>query len=63
VGGGVDQLDPRYTNEWLFDWINSGALARMAWQGFTEAPTHGAYRIADVLLGRPNTIHALPLVV
>ncbi len=63
VGGGVDQLDPRYTNEWLFDWINSGALARMAWLGFTEAPTHGAYRIADVLLGRPNAIHKLPLVV
>lgn len=63
IGGGVDQLDPRYTNEWLFDWIDSGALARMAWNGFIEAPTHGAYRIADILLGRPNTIHDLPLVV
>lgn len=63
IGGGVDQLDPRYTNEWLFDWINSGALARMAWNGYIEAPTHGAYRIADILLGRPNTIHELPLVV
>lgn len=63
VGGGVDQLNPRYANEWLFDWINSGALARMAWQGFIEAPTHGAYRIEDILFGRPNTIHTLPLVV
>ncbi len=63
IGGGVDQMDPRYTNEWLFDWINSGALARMAWNGYIEAPTHGAYRIADILLGRPNTIHELPLVV
>ncbi|MFH1711741.1 MAG: hypothetical protein ABH846_00695 [Patescibacteria group bacterium] len=63
VGGGIDQLDPRYTNEWLFDWINSGALARLAWNGFIEAPTHGAYRISDVLLGGRNTIHDLPLVV
>jgi len=63
VGGGIDQLDPKYANEWLVDWINSGALARMAWQGFIEAPTHGAYRIADVLAGKPNTIHNLPLVV
>jgi len=63
VGGGIDQLDPRYANEWLVDWINSGALARMAWQGFIEAPTHGTYRMADVLMGRPNTIHELPLVV
>jgi len=35
----------------------------MAWQGFIEAPTHGTYRMADVLMGRPNTIHELPLVV
>lgn len=63
VGAGTDQLDPRYANEWLFDWINAGALARMAWNGYIEAPTHGAYRIADILLGRPNTMHELPLVV
>lgn len=63
IGGGVDQLDPRYTNEWLFDWIASGALARMAWHGFIEAPTHGTYRIADIIAGRPNTIHPLPLVI
>lgn len=63
MAGGIEQLDPHYTNEWLFDWIASGALARMAWNGFIEAPTHGSYRIADVLAGRPNTIHNLPLVV
>ena len=63
IGGGLDQLDPRYTHEWLFDWINAGALARAAWLGYIDAPTHGAYRIADIVAGRPNTIHALPLVV
>lgn len=63
IGGGIDSLDPRYTNEWLFDWIQSGALARMAWNGYMEAPTHGTYRIEDIILGRPNSIHDLPLVV
>lgn len=63
IGGGVDQLDPRYANEWLFDWVHGGALARMAWNGFTEAPTHGAYRIQDIVMGRPNSMHELPLVV
>lgn len=63
VGGGTDQLDPRYANEWLFDWVRNGSLARMAWQGFVEAPTHGTYRIEDILRGRPNTMHELPLVV
>jgi hypothetical protein len=63
TGGGLEQIDPRYANEWLVDWISSGVLARAAWNGFIEAPTHGAYRIADILIGRPNTIHDLPLVV
>jgi hypothetical protein len=63
VGGGLDQLNAKYTNEWLFDWIDSGALARKAWTGYSEAPTHGTYRIEDLIHGRPNTIHQLPLVV
>ena len=26
VGGGIPQNDPKYTNEWLFDWIRSGGM-------------------------------------
>ncbi len=63
VGGGIAQGDPRYVHEWLFDWINSGGLARMAWNGYLEAPTHGAYRIEDTLLHRDTTQEKLPLIV
>jgi len=63
VGGGVPQADPRYANEWLFDWIHSGGVARMAWNGFVEAPTHGTYRIENIVLGKPDVIHPLPLIV
>jgi hypothetical protein len=63
VGGGVPQNDPKYTNEWLFDWINSGGMARMAWNGYIEAPTHGAYRIEDIVLGRKSEVAQLPLIV
>jgi hypothetical protein len=63
VGGGIPQLDPRHTNEWLFDWVNSGGMARMAWSGYVEAPTHGTYRIEDLVLGRKSEIHKLPLIV
>lgn len=63
VGGGTAMMDPRYINEWLFDWIDSGGLARMAWNGYVEAPTHGTYRIEDVVMGLPSEIHALPLIV
>lgn len=63
VGGGADGLEPKYMNEWLFDWIKSGALARMAWNGFTNAPTHGAYRIESLLRGESANWRTLPIVV
>lgn len=63
LGGGMSMENPKATNEWLFDWINSGGLARMAWSGYIEAPTHGTYRIEDLVLGRPSEIHPLPLIV
>lgn len=63
VGGGVSMNDARYTDEWLTDWIRSGGVARMAWNGYIEAPTHGTYRIEDLVLGRTSEIPSLPLIV
>jgi len=63
IGGGIDQGDPQYTNEWLFDWIASGALARMAWNGYIEAPTHGTHRIEQIITGNDIRLEKLPLVV
>lgn len=63
IGGGVSQNDPRYTSEWLFDWVDSGGMARMAWNGYIEAPTHGTYRIEEMVLGRKSVLEKLPLIV
>ncbi len=63
VNGGIPQNDPRYTNEWLFDWINSGGLARFAWNGYIEAPTHGSYRIENIVTGEKTSLAELPLIV
>lgn len=63
VGGGITQNDPRYVDEWLFDWVNSGGLARVAWSGFIEAPTHGAYRIESLVTGKKVEVEPLPLIV
>lgn len=63
VGGGLDQMDPEHTDEWLFDWVASGALARMAWNGFVEAPTHGTYRIESIVGGLKVDLPPHPLVV
>lgn len=50
IGAGVEQDDPRYTHEWLFDWLNSGWLAQAAMEGFLDAPRNGAYHIENVVL-------------
>ncbi|PIT86190.1 MAG: hypothetical protein COU33_04550 [Candidatus Magasanikbacteria bacterium CG10_big_fil_rev_8_21_14_0_10_43_6] len=50
VNAGFEQEDPRYTNEWLFDWLSSGWLAEAAMEGFLDAPRNGAYHIEDVVL-------------
>ncbi len=63
VGGGVAQHEAQYTDEWLFDWLHAGAFARMAWNGFTDAPKHGIYRIEDIMLGRQSDLPEHPLIV
>jgi len=49
TGGGISQNDPRYADEWLFDWIKSGWLARAALNGYSGAPINGTYEIKRIL--------------
>jgi len=63
VGGGVQMHEAETTNEWLQDWIDSGAMARMAWNGYVEAPTHGAYRIDSIITGHEEIVNPPPFVV
>lgn len=50
IGAGFEQEDPRYTHQWLFDWLESGWLAEAAVSGFLHAPKSGAYHIEEVVL-------------
>lgn len=49
IGGGISQNDARYADEWLFDWIKSGWLARAALNGYSGAPMNGTHEIKRVL--------------
>lgn len=49
VGAGINQGDPRYTNEWLLDWIKSGWLAEAAMSGFLDERQFGVRNIIDVV--------------
>lgn len=50
IGAGFEQEDPRYTHEWLFDWLESGWLAEAAMEGFLDAPKHAVSHIEDIVL-------------
>src|SRR3989338_567856 len=50
IGAGFEQEDPRYTNEWLFDWLKSGWLAQASMEGFLDAPRNGVYHIEEIVL-------------
>jgi hypothetical protein len=49
IGAGVDQEDPAYTGQWLFDLLDSGRLAEIAWSGFLNARKCGTYNIREIL--------------
>jgi len=52
IGAGHLQEDPRYANEWLFDWLFEGVLAEAAWKGFIEAPKLGVYNIEELVFSK-----------
>lgn len=62
IGAGVPQQDPKYTNEWLFDWLESGWLAQASMEGFLDAPRNGAYHVEEVVLkGKRSEIEDMHL--
>lgn len=63
VGGGVFQEDPAFVGEWIRDWIAAGAFARMAWNGYSVAPTHGVYRIESLIFGEQPKLPSPTLIV
>jgi len=54
LGGGIDNLDTRYVDEWLPDLLNSGRLAHAAVDGFLNAEQLGTYNIKKIILKKPN---------
>lgn len=52
TGAGVPQNNLAYTDQWLFDLLQSGDLAEMAMEGFMEVEKMGAYRIEKIILNK-----------
>lgn len=51
IGAAALQENPKHTDEWLFDLLNSGDFAEMAMQGFIEIEKMGTYNIEKIIKG------------
>jgi hypothetical protein len=59
---GIKQEAPEFTNEWLFDRLNDGLFAEMAWSGFLKARKLGTYKILEVLQDGKMTRDPSPVI-
>jgi len=50
-GFGLLQENPKYTDQWLFDWLEQGYLAEAAMQGFIEGEKQGTFKIKKICSG------------
>lgn len=49
IHAGMRQENPDYTEQWLYDLLENGTIADMAWSGFLKARKLGTEKIAEVL--------------
>ena len=51
IGSGIPQIDPKYVNQWIFDYLDSGRFAEAALAGFIEVEKMGTYNIEEICFG------------
>lgn len=49
IQAAVQQENPDYTHQWLFDFLDDGRFAEAAWSGFLKARKLGTYKIREIL--------------
>lgn len=49
LGSAMDQDNPNYADQWIFDYLASGRFAEAAMEGFVEAEKLGAYNIQKII--------------
>ena len=54
TGAAMDQYDPLYAHEWLFDRLNEGWFAEAAMHGFLDAEKMGTYKIEALVRNATN---------
>ncbi|MDD2681121.1 MAG: hypothetical protein PHE20_03430 [Patescibacteria group bacterium] len=47
IGAGLDSLDPMYVDEWIYDWIDDGRLAKASLNAYLYAEHNGTQNIYE----------------
>lgn len=61
INAGIKQINPDHTSEWLFDLLNKGRFAELAWSGFLKGRKLGTYKISDILIHGHTSAGESPL--
>jgi len=56
-GFGIFQENPKYTKDWLFDWLEKGYLAEAAVEGFVEGEKLGTFKISQIITNSSTNFH------
>lgn len=51
LGAGIQQVNPKYADQWIFDYLDSGRFAEAALDGFIEVEKLGTYNIEKICFG------------
>jgi hypothetical protein len=54
TGAGIPQGDPRYADEWLYDYLRDGRFAEAAMQGYVEIEKLGTFNIEKIIRSKPS---------
>lgn len=51
TGAGIEQENPKYASEWIFDWLREGIFMESAINGYFETEKYGTFNIEKIIFG------------
>jgi len=54
LGAGIEQENPQYASEWIFDWLEEGIFMELAISGYFETEKYGTFNIEKIIFGEPE---------
>lgn len=56
-GFGIEQKDPKYSDQWIFDWLKKGYFAEACMDGFIEGKKMGTLNIGEIISKEKDKIN------